>query len=215
MADGNIDDRKDRKDTRRLTVKLSAIDENHLCKLNTDLNSNYPITRGMRTLKGKEYYHSQLRISSSILCRGLMEKGLLPRKSMNEVFPKDKIPKEYWKDFLLGVFDGDGCFSWFFTKKNTIPSCSFSLCGSKEILNDCFDYISEELNINVPSILKHKSNLHTATIGGNFQVIKLMEWLYENTSVKLDRKYEKYQEFLKEINNQKYNGYKQKSNVYI
>ncbi len=215
MADGNIENRKDRKDTRRLTVKLSSIDESHLCKLNKDLESNYPITHGIKTLKSKEYYYSQLRIGSSILCRGLMENGLMPRKSLSEVFPKDKIPKKYWKEFLLGVFDGDGCFSWFFTQKRTIPSCSFSLCGSYELLKDSFDYISEELGINVPSLLEHKSGLHTATIGGNFQVIKLMDWLYKDSIIRLDRKYEKYQEFLEEINNPKYNECKQKSNVYI
>lgn len=214
MADGNIDNRKDRPNTHRLTIKLSSIDESHLEKFNRTINSNYPITPVITVSKGKEYRCSQLRINSSVFCRYLMFDGVRPKKSCSEIFPKNIIPKEYWKDFLRGVFDGDGSFSWWFKQDEHIPKCSFSLCGSKQLLTDCFNYIKEELNIEVPSILEHENGLYTATIGGNFQVIKLMKWLY-NGNEKLDRKCNTFKEFLKEYNNPKYDEYKRKSNVYI
>ena len=43
-----------------------------------------------------------------------------------------------------------------------------------------------------------------------------MNWLYANSSKenRLDRKYDKYHEFLEEYNNPRYDEYKCKSNVY-
>lgn len=217
MADGNIDNRKDRKNTHRLTIRLAKSDEHHLEKLNTVLNSNYEITYPKTEIKGKEYELAQLRINSSILCNGLIVNGIKPAKSCNEVFPYNTIPREYWKHFIRGVFDGDGCFSWWFDQDRYIPSCSFSLCGSQQLLLFCFTYIEYCTGVRIPKITKKDNNLYTATIGGNFNVQKIMNWLYYGSSDenRLDRKYDKYHEFLEEYNNPRYDEYKRKSNVYV
>ena len=217
MADGNIETRKDRKNTYRFILKLSKCDETHIEKLNHVLQSDYPINDVTSYIKDKEYKCSVLRIGSSILCEGLIQNGVLPAKSCKEVFPKNCIPKEYWKDFIRGIFDGDGCFSWFFDNDRYIPSCSFSLCGSEQMLLDCFTYIYDCVGVNIPKITKKSDNdLYTATIGGNFNVLKIMNWIYANSTEenRLDRKYNKYQEFLEEYNNPRYDEYKCKSNVY-
>lgn len=218
MADGNIDNRKDRANTHRLTIRLAKSDEHHLEKLNTILNSNYQITYPKSQIRGKEHEIAQLRINSSILCNGLIFNGVKPAKSCNEVFPHNAIPREYWKDFIRGVFDGDGCFSWWFDHDRYIPCCSFSLCGSQQLLLSCFTYIECCTGARIPKITKRPdNNLYTATVGGNFNVQKIMNWLYYGSSDenRLDRKYNKYCEFLEEYNNPRYDEYKRKSNVYV
>lgn len=218
MADGNIETRKDRKNTYRFVLKLAKCDESHIEKLNSLLNSNYPINDSESEIRGKKHVSSVLRIGSSMLCQGLMQNGVQPAKSCKEVFPHNAIPREYWKDFIRGIFDGDGCFSWFFDQDRHIPCCSFSLCGSQQLLLSCFTYIECCTGVRIPKITKRPDNdLYTATIGGNFNVLKIMQWLYANSSSdnRLDRKYNKYHEFLEEYNNPRYDEYKRKSNVYI
>jgi hypothetical protein len=58
----------------------------------------------------KKYYVVQF--SDTIFYKFLLEIGLMPNKS--KIIGKIKMPQEYFFNFLLGSFDGDGCtYSYF------------------------------------------------------------------------------------------------------
>lgn len=210
VADGNVSKRKDRKESYRLTIKLNGDDENHLKKFLEAIESDVPIVMTTQERFGKQLKTAQVRINSSKMCKDLIELGVIPAKTGKETIPP--IPEHLKKDFLRGLFDGDGSFSWRIPKDRVIPSSSVSMCGSLEICN-FFNEMIVSLGVNAQAI-QDKGTLHTVTLGGNFNVQKFMEWLYRGSTIMLDRKFENYQLFLKEINDEKYENAKLKSNVY-
>lgn len=58
----------------------------------------------MKCGKNPSYYVS---LTSRHMCESLSNYGIVPQKTGFEIFP-DNIPKVYIRDFIRGVFDGDG-----------------------------------------------------------------------------------------------------------
>lgn len=208
IADGNIFKRKDRAESYRLTIKLSKKDSGHLEKFLKDLNCNAPIV--YKEESGFEL--AMVRINSSKLCKDLMKLGVLPAKSCKEKIPK--LPSDLQKPLVRGLFDGDGCFSWRKRLDTTLPQGTFHMCGSRDIC-EYFITILNTLRISVKAINeKREGGLCTISVGGNFQVQTFMNWLYKDSTIHLDRKFKNYKSYLNEINDQKYDEYKLKSNLH-
>jgi hypothetical protein len=64
------------------------------------------------------------------IAQDLLRLGMKPRKSLNLEFPN--IPREYLRDFIRGVFDGDGCVYFLKTKYPRLNTCFVS--GSKAFI---------------------------------------------------------------------------------
>lgn len=210
IADGNISKRKDRKDSYRLTIKLKGEDKPHLEKFLCSIKSDAPIVTTIQERFGKQLEIAQIRINSSKMCKDLIDLGVLPAKTGRESIPL--IPNHLIKHLVRGLFDGDGCFSWWMSKGSTMPTSSVSMCGSLEVC-EFFAGCIKELGLNAPKI-QDKETLHTLTLGGNFNVQIFMNWIYEDASVTLDRKLKNYQLFLKEMNDPKYDEAKIKSKLH-
>jgi hypothetical protein len=69
------------------------------------------------------------------------------------------------------------------------------------------NYFLANLNIKIQKLQtrfpERNNNIRSLGIGGNLQVEKILNHLYENSSIYLDRKYHNYIE-LKELNNSKH-----------
>lgn len=198
IADGSIEDRKDRQDTYRLVIRLQENDRVHLEKFNSSIKGDFPINLSITSIRGKYHKVNTLRVNSSEMCKDLISMGILPRKTCKEIIPN--IPKELAKHLIRGVFDGDGCFSYSYKLDRNIPTSSFNLCGSREVIEFCIDHLSKELNINKPSVREREIGLCTSTIGGNIQVKAIMDYLYKDSSLFLDRKKKMYNDFVTEYN---------------
>jgi len=118
--------------------------------------------------------------------------GCTPRKSLTLKFPKKEIFKDEGliRHFIRGYFDGDGCISRHLCKH--IVSPLVSILGTSEFLN------SIEIYSNIyGSILKDKRwKNNTKYI--NFkkpEAIKFINYIYNNSTIYLDRKYKLYQFF--------------------
>ena len=86
----------------------------------------------------KTYRAKKLVISSKLLSRSLVDRGILPDKTGIEEIPSD-VPDCFMPDFLRGLFDGDGCW---FLKKYEKNSYLFDLPSSSEkLVNQVLDYI--------------------------------------------------------------------------
>lgn len=135
--------------------------------------------------------HFLLKINSKELCNKLINLGCIPNKSLKLKFPK--IEEQYIVHFIRGYFDGDGSI---YTKK---PSKTGHIDYSWQItstFNFC-NYVKKyllKLGINSSMRVACKSNsiTHTLSVGGNNQVLKLLDWMYNDSNIYLDRKYNKY-----------------------
>lgn len=201
MADGCIRYVKNKTSEIRLTFCILRKDMKHLDKLCNDLNTNAKITECTTFLKDTQKYYQMatLKIYNKKIVEDLISHNCLPNKSLNEKIPN--ISKELYRHFIRGYFDGDGCFSW---NIETLKS-SFNIVSGYEILKFILKIINTELNLDNLSLCKDNSNdkLYYISYGNKNGIIKIMNWLYKDSTIYLDRKYDNYKTYLKHINDYK------------
>lgn len=174
-ADGAIN-----KTTGQVCLALQAQDINHLEKLKAFLKCNNKISY--------DKYGNSYRLSFCCkqITKDLINLGCVPQKSLILTFPgDDKVPQQFKKDFLRGYVDGDGCLS--FTDK----SYSFQITSTESFLNEAIDYFGWKR-----CKLDNSGQAKTWRCGDKKLVPQYLKILYENSTIYLDRKYEKYKQMI-------------------
>lgn len=144
---------------------------------------------------GKKYF--KINLYSKKLSKKLIENySLQPYRPDNGEQVVSKIPNIYVKDFIRGLLDGDGSIV---TSTMNKAGCHLSFIGQKFVLDLCNKYINHILGTNKdrPYIKRHIDrdiNIFVLNICGNKQIFYILDNLYGNSAVYLDRKYERYKE---------------------
>lgn len=192
-ADGNISVSKG--NFYNLSITLSEKDEGQLEKLRKALNTNIPIKRRKTTNPhtGKPSKMSRLDIGSKELTSDLASHGCTPKKSLTKKFPS--LEEEMYPHFLRGYFDGNGSF--IVSKTNYF---AIQLASSVYFLQGMMDFLEETLSIR-PKKIYHPLNAKSDDWGTWKCVQKeastLAEYLYEKSTIHLDRKYQKLVDYKK------------------
>jgi len=199
-ADGYIT-KKTKHGNRKFGVALSIKDIEHLKKLKSSLKSNHKICVYKSVSgysEGLEY--CRLIITSIDITDALLTKGVLEEKTNVVNFPSStQVPNDLLRHFIRGYMDGDGSIT--ITKNKVFD---IKICGTSELLNGIQSYFTDACeDVNFRTLQKrHKDrdvNNYTLQYGGNRQVEKLLDLLYSDATVYLDRKYCRYIK-LKEAN---------------
>lgn len=179
--------------------ELQYNDIEHLKKMNKSLSGNYKITDRWRACglsKTDEKKHMcSIRIYSSIMYESLVRLGFTNKKSFD--FKMPSIKKELVRHYIRGYFDGNG--SVCFNKGSSSFNVNFTL-ASLSMRNTILD-LFKSLNIsfyNNDNISNNGTIIYRPSIRYNKDKISFLNYIYDNCSVCLDRKYEKY---LSVINN--------------
>ncbi|MCK4462699.1 MAG: hypothetical protein KAU58_00115 [Candidatus Omnitrophica bacterium] len=125
------------------------------------------------------------------LIEDLMILGMKPRKSLNLRFPE--VPKEYLRDFIRGVFDGDGSV-YFETRSPKHPLVSSFVSGSKLFIYE-LERKLQELGMPRRNIYEQKGkNVSYSFKYRHKNSIKLFHLLYDevNNGLYLERKINKF-----------------------
>lgn len=200
FADGFISKSKHGRES--IGISISKQDENHLHKFKEHINSTYPIhtykvTQGFKI--GAEYVRILMRSNRAIY--KLKEYGVDYKKSFNCKFPsEDIVPIYLMNHFIRGYFDGNGSLKLHGSTKFT-QDFSIAFCGTKEMMKGIQKYIPIDKEIKLRQ--RHpgrNNNNYDLEIGGRLQVKRILEYIYSDAEVYLDRKYERYQYFLNEYN---------------
>ncbi len=165
-----------------------------------ELESDVQLKLKKTLLNGKEFYSYRLTINCTELCRDLIKLGVTPRKSLTLTFPNDNvIPEHLRSHFVRGYFDGDGCISYG-EIPNRIPSrdgkyyyrCGF--IGTDSFIESLFD-ILEVFGLNR---IKKSSAGKSAQVmwGGRNNAIKLYNYMYNDATVYIKRKYDIFKQFI-------------------
>jgi len=140
-------------------------------------------------------------IDNGHISRRLAELGVVQAKTFKIKFPK--LDESLISHFIRGYFDGDGCITTTLRKRSirksyyiTFTSTEEFLQGIQEYFNKIFDTKIHKLQTRHP---ERNHNIRTLEIGGNLQVEKILDHLYKNSTIYLQRKYDKYIE-LKHLN---------------
>ena len=186
-ADGNIN-----LSGYRMSIKLSNNDAYHLYNIRDMVAPVKTIRHGTNIKNNKKYV--VLEVSSKYMCSKLINLGVVPRKSLILELPD--VPLKYLSHFARGYFDGDGCIYrgkggyWrgFFCS----GSRNFLLALSKKITS------LTEIKYRYPYRSKNSTNKTCALRFATYDSIKLGKWMYKDSTLHLDRKYNKFLQLYKE-----------------
>ncbi len=161
-----------------LNIKLATKDDQHLKKFQNHIKSKLNLHYG--NTEDSVY----VRYYSNKLCNDLIKLGCTPRKSLTLKFPN--IDYNLQHHFIRGYIDGDGCICY--RKNGNRRNLQITIVGTEKFLNSLQYLFFKELNIKYKK-LQNKGKAKGLTIGGNKQCHKLTNWLYQNSTIHLDRKY--------------------------
>lgn len=167
-----------------LKIGLSAKDINHLDKFKKFLNSTHPIKIFNPVIKNKKYSSCEFSINSDILVNDLKKHEILNKKS--KILNPAKINEEFLNSYILGIVDGDGCFS--VDKKNQIKLNVISSLSMCEFIMEIF---VKNTGITKTKIVaeKRSAGMYYCYFGGNKKIKNIIDFLYKNKITYLERKY--------------------------
>lgn len=186
-------------DRNTIRFQLQEKDIEILEKFNKDIESNRPLTFIEHKTKHPTWQNQYTAtICSKHMSQQLSALGCHQAKSLSLLFPaNNQVPEPYIKHFLRGLWDGDGSISIYNVIRN--KKLKPRLCGCLVSTLDICSKISTILKttIGVNSHICAVNNRQTTTrrlkISGTQQNFKVMSWLYENSSIYLERKYKKFE----------------------
>lgn len=173
-ADGYIESNE-----RTLTFNINLKDIDVLEKIRKCINSNGNYA------KSSTPNCVRLHLSSVKIVKSLKEIGVTRNKTKTIKFPK--IKEELYRHFLRGYFDGDGHIG----KRQ----CALVI-GSETMFNDFYNFIYEKFGIK----LYYQKNNNYYRVQFNRKDKDIIDWLYSDSQIYLDRKYTAYIENWKYYN---------------
>lgn len=170
-------------------IRVDIQDEGHLEKLRDRvyINCDMPIRKKKNTANGKDIFY--LTIQDKKLLSDVERLGLVKKKSMIVSYPN--IDSKYDRFFIKGIFDGDGCLTY--SMDGNYRRYTFSIVGSYDLMKTLQLMLSKN-DVNIK--FRKMKSIYAVYLRGNRQIIRILDWLYNETTTHLDRKYEKYQDML-------------------
>lgn len=176
---------------------IGLVDKEHIQKIKDIMNYTGPIRLSMSPGNKQDFW--KIDILDKKLREDLIKLGIVAKKSLILQYPKrEQVPENLIRHFIRGEFDGDGsiyhykCDNWKISKR-----WCFSIVGTLEMMEGIK---SEFLRIGIKDknmyITKnHKNNKNTWRLTlNNYHALACLEWLYEDSTIWLDRKYERFLE---------------------
>jgi hypothetical protein len=140
-----------------------------------------------RNRDGKIYKHCILELCSKSFKQKLIELGCPPTKTFVLTFPQWLISPELRQHFIRGYFDGDGCFSVSGTHTRV------QLTSTRSFLEGVQKVLAQQ---NITSQIYQRGKICDLVISSKDGSITFLNWIYKNSSIFLDRKYDKYIKFI-------------------
>jgi hypothetical protein len=110
------------------------------------------------------------------------------------------LEKKFYKHFIRGYFDGDGCIYFSKRKFSNKYRYAITIVGTENFCNELDDFINKNLEITFTKIIHitlQNTKIITLRSERIFDIKKFLNYIYKNSSIFLTRKWKKYQELLK------------------
>ena len=192
-ADGH-----NRADKGGVILELQAEDKQLLESINDITENERPLRKVALSEKNpnwKDQYN--LLWQSKHLSSVLSGYGMCQRKSLVLEFPK-WMDQELYPHFIRGYLDGDGCVCYM-PKNNKLQ---VSMIGTRMFLDAVREICK---TIGVKTYITHDKRANKIvcqlSIPSNVGSVSFLKWVYQDANLKMERKYNKYQQFLTGINN--------------
>lgn len=192
-ADGH-----NRVDRGGVILELQEDDKELLEQINNITENERPLRKvALNDKKSSWKNQYNLLWQSKYLSSVLNKYGMCQRKSLVLEFPK-WLDKDLYSHFIRGYMDGDGCVCYMQHKHKL----QVSMVGTRVFLEVIQKICA---NIGVKSYITNDKRANKAicqfAIVSNIGSTTFLDWIYKNANLKMERKYNKYQQFLRSINN--------------
>lgn len=170
-------------------VALAIKDTEHLLRFRKDIGAMqkpYYIKNGCVSIS----------IGSYILAKDLIGLGCVPRKSLILKFPtEEQVPVHLLSHFIRGYFDGDGS-----VYKAAYNSYYAEFIGTFQFMEGVVNILCGVglTNISIRNKIVNK-NTYTIRYSKQTDVVLLYKYLYDNATICLDRKRDRFLKFLELI----------------
>lgn len=185
-ADGYVHKKYDKNGKEKggsIELTLKSDDKYHIQNFLDDINSSATIADKTITLEDKKYNANRTCVSSIKMVNDLIKHGCFEKKSLI-LQPPTTVPEELINHFIRGYFDGDGCVCFYPENYNY----TYSILGTKDFL----EFIVDKANLTSYKIIsfENKKCFELRTYSKKCAEI-FHNYLYENKSIYLERKYQK------------------------
>lgn len=165
----------------KVSMTLKESDKEIVQKLNDLIQPDKPLYYGKKS-DGKNQYSFQ--ISNKRISDRLSELGCVPQKTYILDFPtSEQVPDNLLRHYMRGFFDGDG---WLGKRDISITSSNLFCDKLSELLLKKF---------NIKTRCRKKGNI-TELIFSRYGNKTFLEWIYEDSTIYLKRKYQRYLNFI-------------------
>lgn len=170
-----------------IEFRLHKQDKEILEKFKSCINANHNIGLYKNT-------YCNLSLYSQYLCDKLSEYGLTQAKTYTLQIPQ--LSDTLMQHFIRGYYDGDGCFSVIKRSDRKNPSSrtyQFNITGMEIPLGIIQQYLVDNAGV-VKNSLKRRKSTTAVTIhySGKNVCTKILNYLYKDANIYLQRKYDKY-----------------------
>lgn len=182
----------------RVCLGISDTDVGILERFKAFLDTDKKIYKSSCTgISGKVTNICRIELISDKMVDDLAKLSILPNKTLHCKYPSDMIGSTYERDFIRGIWDGDGTISQYLSKRGDDGAIHnkyhASVCGTLDICESLRERLRPILEVEgyISKRFDTENCCYTLSYSGGKCVGKLMKYLYEESSVSLDRKYDK------------------------
>ena len=176
----------------QISLELGIKDLKHLEKFKSAIAPGAKITFCKKKRKFEYKDYCRIRLTSTEMVSQIKNLGCIPAKSQKLIFPsKEIVPDSLISHFIRGYFDGDGCLKY----NRSTKTPSVTVVGTEQFLN----YLQGTFESHIAGYTKTKlapcGNVKTYVKGGRTAAKAVMDFLYKDAHVWLDRKFERYKQY--------------------
>lgn len=181
--------------------KLDLVDKDQVIKFKQALDSNHPIKTYYQKRWGKNAVVYRLYIANNYFVKNLFDNyGLIPNR-FDASKLLSRIPPRLYNHFIRGILDAEGSISDYYIKDPRWGSLNRKMTVRFYTYEELLTFIQDtfyknKLIKNISQTRKrHKDRdgyCQELSYSGTQQVPKILNYLYQDAHIYLDRKYEKY-----------------------
>lgn len=178
-ADGYVSD------TNTIELCLAETDKEHVEKFKKAISSKHSISLKKVTVDEKVFLSYRISIKDTVMANALRSYGLTSDKSYTAYIPE--IPNEFIRHYIRGLFDGDGSIMTRSSNHNLFDISIIS--GSPQMIDDFCNVVKKYIGIDMN--IRLTRGLTEARLSHQYKIKSFVDWIYGESTIYLDRKYNK------------------------